>query len=114
MSNTTFKTHLSTLYLLLTMIRYWGISMANVDNIQHADAVQDSTSARLGIDAEAIDAKSKGGLRESRPLRQCPNTAFSGIHKVTPYSGRVTLRRHDVRTATQWDVFPLPSSFFHS
>ena len=40
--------------------------MANVDNIQHADAVPDSASARLGIDAEAIDAKSKSWSSEYR------------------------------------------------
>ena len=28
--------------------RYWGISMANVDNIQHADAVLNSVFRRLG------------------------------------------------------------------
>ena len=54
---------------------YWGISMSNVDNIQHDNVVLNSACARLGIDADAEDAKFEGGQRTPRPLKQCAYTA---------------------------------------
>ena len=61
-------------FLRSDVVRYWDISMANVDNIQHDNAVQVSACTRLGIEAEVDDAKTKGGQWTPRPLKKCVYT----------------------------------------